>query len=178
MHTIEIDQIFPARQCPAMFGHPYSLAKKLAALDLPEENANEGVEANDGFLYVVDTLLPKADTNNTERAMNMYDWHDVTKNVSPLGMSWKEECVELAKHLVPPYVPTIERVLVEWNEANTIWYFGTTEEGRKVTMVAEFRSHMGSCFTIPILTYMSSTKVVSRRATMAIHIPHAHKQFS
>ena len=127
VYVVEIDQIFPAQQCPAMFKHPYCLAKELAALDLPEENANEGVEANDGFLYVVDTLLPKANTN-TDRAMNMYDWHDVTKNVSPLGMSWKEECVELAKHLVPPYVPTIERVLVEWNEANTIWYFGLTEE--------------------------------------------------
>ena len=51
-------------------------------------------------------------------------WHDVTSCVSPLGLSWKEECVELGKGVVPMHVPTIERVLVEWNENHTIWFIG------------------------------------------------------
>ena len=84
--VVAIDQIFPAQQCPAMFKHPYCLAKKLSALDLSGENVNEGAEAeaNDGCLHVVDALLPKCNVNSKDRAMNMYDWHDVTKSVSPL----------------------------------------------------------------------------------------------
>lgn len=152
--VVAIDQIFPAQQCPAMFKHPYCLAKKLSALDLSEGNVNEGAEANDGCLHVVDALLPKCNVNSKDRAMNMYDWHDVTKSVSPLGMSWREECVELAKKLVPPYVPTIERVLVEWNEANTIWYFAPAEEesanGGEDAVSAEAYASKG---TSPLVTY-------------------------
>ena len=128
IHHININHIFPSTKCPSMFQHPFTIAKKLSDSTL-SVNHNDDDDDDDGKdngnLYVVDTLLPKAiDINDDEYKLNLYDWHDVTSCVSPLGLSWKEECVELGKGVVPMHVPTIERVLVEWNENHTIWFIG------------------------------------------------------
>jgi len=136
IYHIHVNHIFPTDICPKMFQHPYNIAKDLSDSTLSEgKDDHEEDEDNIGRLkplHVVDVLLPKAtNINDDEYKLNLLDWHDVRRCVSPLGLSWKEECVELGKNVMPLNVPTIERVLVEWTSDHTIWLSENKPKARK-----------------------------------------------